>query len=422
MPQRRDFLKFAAGALTTTLLGSDSSIGESLGRREPSGSVLPPWKPGILEIHHIDTGRGNSTVILGPDGTSLLVDAGEAHGAEKLMAPARPDARRAAGEWIARYVRCQLDRIGQTALDSMLLTHLHGDHVGQVAPSSPPALRGNYRLTGASFVAERIEVHALIDRGWPDYAYPAVPEDPSARNYIAFARSMFSRGAKVERAQAGSLSQLALRRQPAAYPGFQARILSVNGEVWTGAGEASKPRFPALGGLAAEAMPSENMCCISVGMQYGKFCYYTGGDLCNDTAYGRYPWHDIETPVAAIAGPVSVAVANHHGYFDACGSAMVRSLRPRVWIVPTWHVSHPDISVLANLFSEELYSGERDVFAAGMAPAAMLTTERFSSRLASSEGHVVVRVEEGGDTFTVHVVGADDERGEVTASFGPFQA
>lgn len=422
MPQRREFLKFAAGALSTALLRPDAGSAESMPEKKFAGSGLPAWKPGTLEIHHLDTGRGNSTLILGPDGTSLLIDAGEAHGAEKMMAPARPDAHRPAGEWIARYLRRQLNRIEQPALDRMLLTHLHGDHVGQVAPSSPPSKRGNYRLTGAAFVAEMIEVHALIDRGWPDYAYPAVPTDPSALNYIAMARSMYSGGAKLQRAQAGSLSQLALRKRPAAYPGFDARILSVNGEVWTGAGEGSKPRFPTVSNLAAEALPTENMCCVSVGLRYGKFRYYTGGDLCNDTAYGLYPWHDIETPVAEIAGPVSVAVANHHGYFDACGPAMVRALRPRVWVVPTWHVSHPDIGVLANLFSEELYSGARDVLATGMAPAAMLTTERFSSRLAGSEGHVVVQLAEGGDSFTVHVVEARDERGEVRASFGPFQA
>ena len=338
------------------------------------------------------------------------------------MAAARPDASRPAGEWIARYVQQQLGRAGRDALDVMLLTHQHGDHVGEVAEASPQSARGSYRLTGAAYVAEAIPVHTLMDRGWPDYSYPAAPRDATSLNSIALARSMSNRGTKVERALAGSAAQLALRQKPEQFPQFHARVLSANGAVWTGAGDSARDCFPALIGLSGAAMPNENMCSVSLRMQYGAFRYYTGGDLCNDTVYGRYPWHDIETPVAEAAGQVSVAVANHHGYFDSCGPAMVRALRPRAWVVPCWHASHPAINVLANLFSEELYPGERSVFATGMTSEALLTTERFSSRLSSSSGHIVVRVGPGGDSFTVLIVGSQDELGIVERQFGPFAA
>jgi hypothetical protein len=162
------------------------------------------------------------------------------------------------------------------------------------------------------------------------------------------------------------------------------------------------------------------MCCASSLLQYGAFRYYSGGDLTCDTDYGRFPWHDIESPVAQAAGPVDVAVANHHGYFDACGPAFVRALQPRVWIIPTWHVSHPAINVLANLFSTDLYPGERSVFATGITPEALLTTDRFSSHLSSTDGHVVVRVSPQGRNFSVHVITARDESGTVLKTFGPF--
>ena len=133
------------------------------------------------------------------------------------------------------------------------------------------------------------------------------------------------------------------------YPHFSARILSVNGDVWTGSGERREAAiFPPAASLSGEASARRKICAVSrSGLQYGAFRYYSGGDLTNDTDYGRFPWHDIETPVAKVAGPVSVAVANHHGYFDACGPAMVRALRPRVWVLPTWHVTHPAMSVMA---------------------------------------------------------------------------
>jgi Metallo-beta-lactamase superfamily len=422
MPERRDFLKSAAGMLVSTALPGRASAFQTSIPEGLKAESLPEWQPGVLEIHHIETGRGNASLIIGPDGTSLLIDAGEAHSAEKTMAPARPNASRRAGEWIARYVRRQLNRTRKTDLDLMLLTHLHGDHVGEIASSSPQSTQGNYRLTGAADVTESVRVHELIDRGWPDYTYPAPLRDPTSINYIALAQSMAIRGTRVQMANAGSTHQLALRHNAAAYPGFNARIISVNGEIWTGTGENSTTTFPPVAGLSAAAMPTENMCCVSMLLQYGAFRYYTGGDLTCDTDYGMYPWRDIESPVAAAASPVSVAVANHHGYFDACGPSFVRSLRPRAWILPAWHVSHPAMNVLANLFSTELYPGERSIFAVGMTPEALLTTERFSSKLSSSEGHVVIRVLPDGREFTVHVVDAHDELGTIVKSFGPFAA
>jgi beta-lactamase superfamily II metal-dependent hydrolase len=35
------------------------------------------WTSGNLEIHHINIGQGDSTLIVGPTGKSLLLDAGE---------------------------------------------------------------------------------------------------------------------------------------------------------------------------------------------------------------------------------------------------------------------------------------------------------------------------------------------------------
>jgi hypothetical protein len=39
----------------------------------PQPARLPPWTPGQLDIHHIATGRGNATLVIMPDGTSLLL-------------------------------------------------------------------------------------------------------------------------------------------------------------------------------------------------------------------------------------------------------------------------------------------------------------------------------------------------------------
>jgi hypothetical protein len=38
------------------------------------GQPLPKWTPGTLDIHQINTGRGNSALLIFPDGTSMLLD------------------------------------------------------------------------------------------------------------------------------------------------------------------------------------------------------------------------------------------------------------------------------------------------------------------------------------------------------------
>ncbi len=266
MNGRRQFLKSAAGIAAGSLLPLDLAVPFTGFASASSPVSLPAWEPGTLEIHHIDTGRGNSAFVLGPDGTTFLIDAGEAHSAERTMSPARPDTSRRAGEWIARYTQRQMQRASGRKLDLMLLTHLHGDHVGEVTAASPRSGRGDYRLTGAADVAETIEIADVIDRGWPDYNYPAIPKDPSALNYIALTRSLAKRGTRIQKARAGSASQFALRKDAKAFPDFAARILAVNGEVWTGHSDDAAPHLSALEGLPAEAQPTENMCCVALAL------------------------------------------------------------------------------------------------------------------------------------------------------------
>ena len=387
-----------------------------------SHETIPAWEPGVLEIHHIATGRGNSTLIVGPDGTTILIDAGEAHSAERAMSSPRPNGSLRAGQWIARYVERQLKRVNQQSLSVMVLTHLHGDHVGQADVSSPPSSQGSYKLTGAADVAEAIRVGEVIDRGWPDYAYPSVQTDASALNYIALAKALNSRGVRVQKASPGSASQLALRFHPERYPLFKSRVLAANGVVWSGDGESAHSLFPSLEGLSGEATPSENMCSMAMRFEYGNFRYYTGGDLVSDTTYGRYPWHDVETAAARACGPVSAAMANHHGYFDACGPEMVSALRPRVWVISTWHGSHPALSTLENFLSRDLYPGDRSVYALDMSEASMLVNDRFTNQLASIDGHVVLRVPANGETFMIYVVDATNEEGGVKAKTGSLPA
>ena len=56
------------------------------------GKPLPVWSEGYLDIHFINTGRGECCFYILPDGTTLLVDAGEVKATYKATATSGDDA------------------------------------------------------------------------------------------------------------------------------------------------------------------------------------------------------------------------------------------------------------------------------------------------------------------------------------------
>lgn len=188
------------------------------------------------------------------------------------------------------------------------------------------------------------------------------------------------------------------------------RNVAANGRVWTGQGNAAADHFAPLAGLPAADLPTENSCSTAIRIGYGKFSYFTGGDLTSYTQDGALPWQDILGPAAKAAGPASVATADHHGMFDGLNAEVVRSLRPRAWVIQAWHLAHPDMLQLERMLSQRLYQGPRDLFVTSLMPENFLANERLAKRMASRDGHVVVRVPPGGAQFYVAVTDNRDER------------
>jgi len=374
----------------------------------------------MLDIHHLAYGRGNSTFVLCPDGTTILIDAGTTDDSLEVSSPQKSSANMRPGEWIANYLLRQMKAAGRSDLDYFLLTHIHPDHLGDLGPGNPRSPKGDYRLTGVTDVDVRIRIARLIDRGYPEYNYPAPQQSPFAMNYLAYVRARQRIGEACERFQPGRANQIRLIREPGRYPDFEVRNLAANGEVWTGSGEETRRCFPDLRYLPKENFPTENMCSAAIRITYGPFDYYTGGDLTCDTEESGESWRDIETEVARASGPVQVAVANHHAYFDAVGPNFVRLLRPRVFIVQAWYVAHPSIQPLRRMLSQQLYKGDRDIYATNVMAANRIVNNQFISKLKSLEGHIVVRAAPGGKQFRVVICDNEDDTDRVKAVFGPY--
>lgn len=384
------------------------------------GAPLPAWTPGTLDIHQISTGRGNAALLVFPDGTSLLVDAGDARGVAGAVA--RPAAEPAAGAWVARYARRALGSDREPALDYAVVTHFHADHVGAPHDAAPLHAPGGYRLSGISEVAELLPIRMLIDRGYPGYDYPAPLEDRVVQNYRRFADwQAQAHGMQRARLAVGRADQVVLAREPRRYPDFEVRGIAASGDAWTGAGTATRRLFPPLAGLAKDDLPDENMCSAALRVRYGSFDWFTGGDMPGIPDPGEPGWFDVESGIARAVGPVDVAVVNHHGSIDPSGAAFLAALRPRVHVFPSWAPTHPDPSSLKRVLAPRAYEGPRDVFATAFSEASRLTIGARAQRLDGHVGTIVVRVAPGGARYEVIVLDDTSESSVVKAVF-PYES
>lgn len=124
--------------------------------------------------------------------------------------------------------------------------------------------------------------------------------------------------------------------------------------------------------------------------------------------------------MAKVVGPVDVAVVNHHGNRDSTNDGFVATLRPRAWILPVWSSDHPGHDVLDRMFSPRLYPGPRDVFATNMIEANRIVIGPLLDRLASAQGHILIRVAPGGASYQVIILDDAAESYRVQKTFGPI--
>lgn len=385
---------------------------------------FPRWQEGELEIHHINTGKGECVFCILPDGTTLLIDAGDlGYKKDPRRTEAVPNDSRAPGEWIARYIANILPFADKKSIDYAMITHFDKDHIGSFSRDHRNIHpQGNYVLSGISEVNQFVPINKLIDRNFPNYDYPYPLTQPHMLEYRKFVEwNIQHSGMQAERFQAGSNSQFVLLHRPDAYKQtFEIRNIVANGEVWTGVGSETRQHFPLPETLKAEEHISENQCSAGIRISYGAFDYFNGGDLVGYRGYNSSDWEDIETPVGKVVGPVEVCEVNHHAWWNAMNANFIASLRPMVYIMQVWNVSHFNIETLERMQSPKIYKGERDIFATNTPEISKLYVGEYLKRLKCERGHIVIKVYKGGTSFRVYILDDETECFRVKSAHGPY--
>lgn len=423
------YLKIAAMLLVVAGMSSMTAEAKSPIRKAKEGEVLPTWQKGYLDIHTINTGRGESTLYIFPDGTSMLVDAAGAIITKKvasLPTDPKPNASITAGQAVTDYLRYFLPKTKKDAdghLDYMMISHYHSDHMGSIVPGQKRNEEGGFFLTGISEVASEYLPDRMIVRADPE-KYPSsdMSSKPSRDNLEAFMKWGEKNGMVREYMIPGSDTQISLKKMPSSYPTFNVRNIAANGYVWSGNGLESKTEIPSVEALKAggnkKAYPKENILSCMFTLTYGKFDFFAGGD--NQYANTvEYPYLDIESPVAKVVPEVDVMKGGHHLTAGANGEELLGALKAHVVVGSTWRDVHPNPETLSRVYAVD---PEAKVFLTNVAEVNMPRIQQYLDRICCTNGHIVIRVCPGGDQFWVYVLEDGDQSYKVNKIFGPYMS
>ena len=234
--------------------------------------------PKPLEIYFIDVEGGQATLMVGPNGQSMLVDTGwpgfDNRDADRIAAAAK--------------------LAGINQIDYVVITHYHRDHIG-----------------GVPQLADKIRVGTFVDHG-PNR------EDSNETRDLAAAYDKVLPKAK----------HLVVK------PGDQIPIKGINVQVLTADGEhiaspmkgAGQPNPLCASEPEAPVDNTENARSLGTLITYGKFRFIDLGDLT------KRKEKDLVCP-NNLVGTVDLYLTTHHGLDQSNAKVIVDALHPRVAIM-----------------------------------------------------------------------------------------
>ncbi|WP_165614846.1 ComEC/Rec2 family competence protein [Flagellimonas flava] len=375
---------------------------------------LGDWQEGYMDIHHINTGSGNCTFFILPDGTTIILDAGsmdkkrfeEKYAPLKATSPA-PDDSQPTWKWISDYIKSTTPERHRDTIDYAVISHFHSDHYGSLMD-----------------LGKDIPFGKIIDRNSPGLNFPFdlathLKNDSIFQEYLSFLRT---KKVPAEALNVGSKSQIELLNNRNRYRNFSIRNIKSNGTIWTGTDSTTMEYFSAKEMISFyEGGYNENPLSLALKMSYGDFDYFTGGDNTGLQGFGLPKWFDVETPMAKAVGQVEVTTLNHHGNRDATNQFFVETLNPKVVVQQLWCSDHPGQEVYQRLIYQNQKNNERHIFSTNMHPETLVTYGPwFRDNYKSLQGHILVRVTQNGASYMVYIL--DEKTLNIKTTYGPYQS
>ena len=372
------------------------------------GQTLPAWSEGYLDIHFINTSRGECCFYILPDGTTLLVDAGEIASSDEAI-PQRPNDLIRPYVAYANYIKHFMPA-GKSAIDYCSPSHFHIDHIGGEDVVTESAAAG-YRKAGLLALYDRVPYNHILDRAYPAYTEdentPAI-EGQLAQDWATFVTWGVKEGKFTAERFTPGKEQIVLQHNAETYRDFTLLNICANGFV------VCKNSDGSLGITGKKPASGGNSSSCGFHISYGEFDYIACGDLTS-------------TPQNLVAlyfrdfignGHLDAFKCHHHLASNSWGTDMKNcKFDPRVVIDHCFSSVKPHPDKLA-----EILPIIEDFFATNIHPDINTANKELISKISGYNGHIVLRVSPKGENFCVYMLDDNNFNYTVTSIHGPYKS